>query len=64
MFETDIRTCGRAYGRERRRTCVVDADGVDELVEEASCAAPPLEDSDTLRARVEGEQLDEERCKE
>ena len=34
---------------------------VNELVEEASTATPPLEYGDTFGANVEGEQLDEER---
>lgn len=41
---------------------VRDPDRVDELVEEAGRAAPPLEDGDTLRARVVWEELDEVCC--
>ena len=55
------RSSPRVRGKEGR-TGVVDADGVDELVEETGGAAPPLEDGDTLRTRVEGEELDEVRC--
>ena len=44
------------------RTGVVDADWVDELVEEASGTSPPLENSNTLGPGAVGEQLDEESC--
>ena len=39
---------------------VLDTDRVDELVEEAGTATPPLENGNTLGTDVEGEQLDEE----
>jgi len=39
---------------------VFEADGVDELVEEASGTTPSLEDRDTLRTTVIWEQLDQE----
>lgn len=45
-----------------KRTGVGDADGVDELVEEGSTAAPPLEERDALGANPVGEQFDEVRC--
>jgi len=41
---------------------VLEADGVDELVEEASDTDPDLEDRDTLCATVVREQLDQEGC--
>ena len=44
------------------RTSVVDADGVDELVEETGGAAPPLEDGNALSARMEGKELDKVGC--
>ena len=45
---------------QERRTCIGNSDGVDELVEEASGTAPPLEHRDTLRARMEGEEFNQE----
>lgn len=42
-------------------TGVLDADGVDELVEEAGGAAPELEDGDALGAGVVRKELDEVR---
>ena len=57
----EFATGGKGESKEGR-TGVINADGVDELVEETSSTAPPLEDGDTLGTDVEGEQLDEECC--
>jgi hypothetical protein len=37
-----------------------EANGVDELIEEACHSSPPLEERDSFCARVEGKQLDQE----
>lgn len=42
-------------------TGILDSDGVDELIKEAGHTTEPLENSDTLSADPEGEQLHQER---
>lgn len=43
-------------------TCILNSNGVDKLIEETSHATEQLEDCDTLRTSVVGEELDEESC--
>lgn len=45
---------------QKPRTCICDTYWVDELIEESGHATEPLENGNTLRSDMKGEQFDQE----